>query len=222
VNGEKGIFRRVYDAAALFALLNAIALAGVTGFLALTGTLNAENMRQAVCALRGESCAPAVTAMKDEEKPVEIVQQRTSFDEAELDLMQQEAERLKTEVDQRVALAHTIMLKVKAEQGAVQREREELTRTREAERARQQDAGFLKQLQILGSLSPKTALEHMLGMNDAEKAARMLAAMDADRARKIVESAKRGEDLIRMKQILERMESVPVPPDLRAQADEES
>lgn len=208
---EPGIVRRVYDAAALFALLNLVVAAGLTGFFAMNGALSGKNVREAVRALRGETCAVPAAApigVKTVAGSAEVKPQRVAFDEVELDLMQREAERLRTEVDQRVALAQSIMLRVKAEREKLRQEKEEFAKQEEAERLRWQEAGFQKQLEILTSLSPKMALEHMFAMNDVDKAARILAAMDSDRAKKIVESAKRGEDLVRMKQILERMESV--------------
>jgi hypothetical protein len=78
-----------------------------------------------------------------------------------------------------------------------------------------------KQLQILRSPGSKTALG-LFGANDPDKAAQMLVAMDTDRAKKIVESAKRGDELTKMKLILQRMQDVaPVGgSELRAQADE--
>lgn len=221
---EPGMLRRVYDAVALFALLNVLALAGGTAFFSLSGQLDKENVQAAIRALRGDSCAPTFPAMEDvqaDAKEDEKKSQRKLFDEVEIDLMQQEAERLKTEVDQRVALANTIMLKVNAEQQTLRREKVELAKKGESERGRQQEAGFQKQLDILTSLNPKMALEHILGMNDVDRAARILATMDSGRAKKIVESARRGEDLARMKQILERMESLPTGAELRAQAGED-
>lgn len=208
---EPGIVRKVYDAAALFALLNLVVAAGLTGFFAMNGTLSGKNVQEAVRALRGETCAvPAAPpfGVKTVAGSAEVKPRQVAFDEVELDLMQREAERLRTEVDQRVALAQSIMLKVKAEREKLRQEKEAFAKQEEAERSRWQEAGFQKQLEILTSLSPKMALEHMFAMNDVDKAARILAAMDSDRAKKIVESAKRGEDLVRMKQILERMESV--------------
>jgi len=224
VKSRPGTLRRVYDAVALFALLNVLGLAGITGLYSLNGTLRPENVREAVRALRGESCATGASPVMEAKAGVEADDKKATrepFDEVEMDLMQREAERLKTEVEQRVALANTIMLKVKTEQETLRREKEEFAKKEEAERARQRDTGFHKQLEILTSLNPKMALEHILAMNDVDKAARMLSAMEPDRAKKIVESARRGEDLARMKQILERMEMVAGGAELRAQADDE-
>ena len=70
-------------------------------------------------------------------------------------------------------------------------------------------------------MNPRMALEHLLALEDADQAARFLAAMDTDRAKKIVELAKRPEQLTMMKKILQRMQDVaPVGGELRAQADQ--
>ncbi len=221
---RKGI-RSIYDAVALVAVVNAVVLASVLGFLAANGTLNAETVRKAVQVLRGGTPETPVSVVQ-----AENVKGSTSptpahavVSEGEMDLMQREAERLKIEIDQRVALANSIMLKVRTERETFRKEKDAAGKQQEADRSRQHDEGFQKQLQILTSLRSKTALEHILALNDPDKAAQMLAAMDTDRAKKIVESAKRGDDLTKMKLILQRMQDVAPAGggELRAQAKEE-
>lgn len=214
----------MYDAVALVAIVNVVVLGGAVGFFVANGTLNAEKVQKAARVLRGEVevAAAPMPAADDPKAPIAPkVTSRTAVSEEEMDLMQREAERLKTEVDQRVALANSIMLKVKTEREAFRKEKEAATKQQEADRAKQQDEGFQKQLQILTSLGPKTALEHILALNDPDKAAKMLVAMDTDRAKKIVESAKRGDELSKMKVILQRMQDVAGGDELRAQAEEE-
>lgn len=220
---KKGL-RSIYDAVALVAIVNVVVLGGVVGFFAANGTLNAEKVQKAARVLRGE-VAEAVVSMPPAEgskaPKAAPVTSRTAVSEEEMDLMQREAERLKTEVDQRVALANSIMLKVKTEREAFRREKEAAAKQQEADRSRQHEEGFQKQLQILTSLGPKSALEHILSLNDPDKSAKILAAMDTDRAKKIVESAKRGDELAKMKVILQRMQDVVGGDELRAQAGEE-
>lgn len=216
--------RSLYDAAALLAVLNFVVLGGVVGYFTANGTLDAARVRKAVEALRGNAERSLPVQQADTPKhSVAGAPVRTPFSEEQADLMQREAERLKTEVDQRVALANSIMLKVKTEREAFRREQDAAAKQQEANRAKQHDEGIQKQLEILTSLGPKTALGHLLALNDPDKAARMLAAMDTDRAKKIVESAKRGDDLARMQVILQRMESATPAGrgELRAQAIEE-
>lgn len=219
---RKGI-RKMYDTLALLAVVNVIALAGVVGYFASNGTLTVEKLREAVAVLRGlpkaDPAAPEKIENKKSAAPEAVARGALSSDE--LDMMQKEAERLKTEIDQRTALANSIMLKVKTEREAFRKEKEAAAKQEEADKAKLHDEGFQKQLQILTALSPKVALGHILALNDPDKAAQILAAMDSDRAKKIVESAKKGDDLARMKLILQRMRDVPGIGELRAQADEQ-
>lgn len=214
-------FKSVYDALALVAVLNFVVVGGAVGFFTANGTLNSERVRRAVQALSGTAEPPPVEhALETTNAPTAAEPARAVLSDEDADLMAREAERLKTEIDQRMALANSIMLKVKTEREAFRREQDAVAKQVEADRVRQQDEGFQKQLEILTVLAPKTALGHILALNDPEKAARILAAMDAGRAKKIVESAKRGDELARMKVILQRMESA-VPAagnELRAQA----
>ena len=217
-------FQGIYDAVALVAVVNVFVLAGVVGFFAANGTLNAKKVREVAQILRGGAPeTPAPSSQTETAKaPAASKPVHAAVSEEEMDLMQREAERLKTEVDQRVALANSIMLKVRTEREAFRKEKDAAARQQEADRSRQHDGGFQKQLQILTSLGPKTALGHILALNDPDKAAQMLAAMDTDSAKKIVESAKRGDDLTKMKVIVQRMQDVaPNGSELRAQAKEE-
>lgn len=222
IKAARNWFRSLYDAVAVIAVLNFTALLTLTGYFVLSGDLSQANVQRAVWALRGIDVAPPQTAGKAELNSPQKHETgaKSEFSEVELDLVQREAERLKTEVDQRVALANSIMLKVRTERESFRKERDAALKQLEANRAKQDDAGFQKQLELLASLTPKLALEHLLGLNDPEKAAQILAAMDTDRAKKVVESAKRGDDLIKMKAILQKLQDVNLPAsnELRAQA----
>ena len=207
---RKGI-RSIYDAVALVAVVNAVVLAGVIGFLTANGSLNAEKVREVVRALRDGAPETPVSVLPTENAETSTASNpvhREVISEEEMDLMQREAERLKVEIEQRTALANSIMLKVKTEREAFRKEKEAASRQQEADRARQHEEGFQKQLEILTALGPKMALEHILALNDPDKAAQILAAMDTDRTKKIVESAKRGDELAKMKIILQRMQNV--------------
>ena len=67
---------------------------------------------------------------------------------------------------------------------------------------------FNKQVEIYGGLAPKIAVQHLLGLSDADEAARILLEMDTRRAKKIVEAAKHPEHMQQMKIILQRLREV--------------
>lgn len=218
---------RMYETLGLLAVANVVALLGFVGYFASNGTLTIEKLRAAVTVLQGE-CQATPPALANGAKQEEIkripakagVQATVSAEE--LDMMHREAERLKTEIDQRIALANSIMLKVKTERETFRQEKEAFEKQEEADRAKFQNEGFQKQLQILTALAPKTALGHLLALNDPEKAARFLAAMQPERAKKIIESAKKGTDLAQMRIIVQRMQDVTGIKELQAQAGEGS
>jgi len=221
---RRSFIKQVYDAAAMLAVLNALALAGVIGFLVMNGNLDVQKIQEMASVFRDAKPASPMPQVKNEIVADVKLQEpaRAGFSPQQLDLVQLEAQRLKVELDQRVALANSIMLKVRTEREAFRKERDMALKQQEADRAKQQEQGFQKQLDVLIAMSPKMALEHILALNDTDKAARILVAMETDRAKKIVESAKRGDQLAMMKLILQRMQDVTPGPggDRQAQANE--
>lgn len=212
IKPRKSMFKSLYETGSLLAVLNLVALIGVVAALAMNGTLTSEKVRDIVAVLKGEpvvSATAALPATPTSEAPAApATPAPTPVTADDVAVMELEAQRLQAELDQRVALANSIMLKVRSEREAFRTERDAAQKQAEAEKARQQDQGFQKQLDILTSLAPKTALEHLLALNDMHKAARILMSMETDQAKKIVESARRGEDLARMKVIVQLMQDV--------------
>jgi len=210
MTSSQSIFKRAYDGAALFALLNMVALMGIVGYLAATGAVDGERVRKAAMALRGETApvpeAPtadrnallaAAVAKPDKATGVES--------EIDLEIAYRESERIKAELEQRLALNNSILLKVRTEREAFQRERDAVAKQEQASADVQREEGFKKQVAIMEALSPKIAIQHLLGLSDTDAAAKILMAMETGRAKKIVESAKRGDDMNRMKLILQRV-----------------
>lgn len=216
---QRGILKRAYDAIALMALLNIVGLVGVVGVLAGTGTLTKDKAQSIVEIMRapkpsatttatpaGDGATPAAGRGRTDSTTTSAASPALS--DMELEVVHREAERIKVEIDQRLALANGIMLKVRTEREAFRKDRDATAKQEQTAQARQQDEGFRKEIAIVESLSSKMALQHLLGLNDPDQAANMLMAMDTDRAKKIVESAKRGEDLARMKVIVQRLRDV--------------
>jgi len=220
MKSQPGMVRQTYDAVALLALLNMVGLVATVAILVGTGALDKDKMRAVVDVLRAHKPptpvqastaagrATQVGAPQTGTLPAAATETSAALSEMELEVVHREAERIKTEIDQRLALANSIMLKVRTEREAFRKERESAAKQEQTAVGKQHEDGFRKQVAILESLSSKTALEHLLGLNDPDEAAKMLSAMDTGRAKKIVEAAKRGQDLARMKIILRRMEEV--------------
>jgi len=127
---------------------------------------------------------------------------------ADVEVLRLEAERIKTELDQRLALNNSIMLRVMTEREAFRRERQAAALREQAAAAARDEAGFRKQIAIYQGLPAKLALQHLLDLNDPDEAARILLELDTPQAKKIVESAKRGEDMVKIEEILRRVRDV--------------
>jgi flagellar motility protein MotE (MotC chaperone) len=222
----------MYGYAAALALLNLLALGGWAGWAMLHGGLDKERVLNAIAILRGEAAPAAVEVAEPSASAPPAVKAEDSYAEElvgdaqmEIEILQHEAKRIRAELDQRLALNNSILLKVqterealKADKAALQNAQQALVSRQEEERQQVRDEGFEKQVAIFENLSPKVAVQHLLGMNDPDGAARILMALDADRARKIVEAAKRGPELTRMQVILQRVREA-APPAIAARTD---
>lgn len=206
------ILKKAYDAIAVVALLNLALLAGGVAYLATGGGLDGEKLRQIAAVMRGEATTSADEAEAEGgddakaqmpeagENPAGPVNSRT-----ELEIIHREAERIEAELQQRLALNNSILLRVTTEREKFQREREAALKQDEVKDENRKTVGFQKQLAILQGLAPKLASRHLLSMKDADEAAQILLQMSTNRAKKIVAAAKRGNDLTKMQQILLRM-----------------
>lgn len=209
------IFRRAYDTVTLFALLNLLTIGGLCAFLAANGAIDAEKVRRIVAVMRGEEPAQEVapTTEEPEEPAAGGEQEMTGKDlaaesEVGIEIMRREAERVKAELDQRLALNNNILLRVMTERERFRREVDEAAKRDEASLKQRREEGFQKQIAIYESLRPKVAVQHLLAMPEADDAAKLLLEMDTRKAKKIVETAKQGDPMEKMKTILRRVREV--------------
>ncbi len=216
----KGLFRELYGYAAAIALLNVVGLLALAGFALVGGSITTADITRAIAALRGEgpvqpsdpfdeAASPRAGRVQTVSDPfVNYADAETQMD---MEILHREAERIKVELDQRLALNSSIMLKVRAERQTFQNQREAAAKRDEEQRRLVRDEGFEKQVAIFEALSPKVAVQHLLGMNDPDAAAKILIAINADRARKVVEAAKRDPELSQMQVILQRVRDAAPP-----------
>jgi hypothetical protein len=205
------IFRRAYDGLALFAMLNLVVVGGLGAYLIGSGVADAEKIRRVAAVLRGEDESDVDAEAPP--APAEVVVPETAevsaaMSQMDLEIMRREAERIKAELDQRLALNNGIMLKVMTEREAFHKEREAEAKRKEIASQEQNREGFAKQIEIYEGLMPKVAVEHLLSLPEADEAARILLEMDTRKAKKIVEAAKRPEHMQQMKVILQRLREV--------------
>ncbi|MHC4698608.1 MAG: hypothetical protein ACYTFA_17895 [Planctomycetota bacterium] len=208
------ILRRTYDTAALVALLNMVAVGGGLLWLVGTGTVDGEKVRRIAAVLRGQE-QPAVeaadaeqseSAAKAKEPPAELPSVAAS--QMDTEIIRREADRVKEELRQRLALNNSILLRVSAERESFKNERDATRKQEQVAKVYRETEGFAKQIAIYNSLTPKTALQHLLGLDDPDEAARILLAMKTRQAKKIIEAAKRGDQRRQMMAVLQRLREV--------------
>lgn len=212
--------KRLYRYAAVMALINCAALSGAVGYLVATGKIDARSLQRAAIAFRGEQ-KDSATADRVSDSPVLIagesgqgsqVDNLAAKAQMDVEILHREAERVKVELAQRLALNKSILVQVENERDAFRREQELQKRRQEESEKQVQDEGFQKQLAIFEALSPKVAVQHLLGMTDFEEAAKILKSLEPDRARKIIEAARRDPELSQMQMIVQKVRDVgPVP-----------
>lgn len=212
-----GALRRTYDIVALFALLNVLGFGGLAAYLVGSGALEKDKVRQIASVIRGdveESQTDGEAAVPESTSPVPVPESPLQVDNAglqaqmDVEILHREAERIKVELDQRLAVNNSILLKVRTEREAFKGERDAAKREAQAEAAIRRDVGFEKQVAIIESLKPTIAVQHLLGISNPDEAAKILMAIDTNKARKIVEAARRGDELIRMQVVMQRIRDV--------------
>jgi len=204
------ILRRTYDGVALFALLNTIALGALLAYIVGVGVVDGEKLRQIVGVMRGtEDEATEVTEVSQPlVEPLEPITRAVGGDalaesQRDLEILRREAERIRAELDQRLALNNSILLKVMTERERFRQEQQRAEALEEQSAEQRRQEGFKKQIAIYESLSPKIALQHLLAIKDPGEAAEILVTINTRKAKSIIEAAKRNEDLEKMKTILQ-------------------
>ncbi len=210
------MFRRVYDAVALFAVLNLAALGGVCAYMLGTGVVDGERLRGMVDVLRAsdepeedaqmDEAAGAESEATDEPETAAVAAQAGG---QSVEVLRREAERVKVELDQKVALTNSILLRVSQERDAFKREREAAAKREAESKVSRETAGFEKEVELFSAMSPKAAIGYLLDAGrDPDEAAKILVDMDARKAKKIIEAAKQPDQIQRMKTILTRIREV--------------
>ncbi len=212
-NPNSSLLRRAYDSVALVAILNVVGVSAVVGLLINSGALTWPRVREMIRVVRGEGVViDADEATIVEPDPdggaTERKVVRATVTPTDVEALRLEAERIKTELDQRLALNTSIMLRVMTEREAFKKEQLAATKRQQAAATKRGETGFRKQIAIYEGLPPKLAVRHLIDLNDPNEAARVLLELDTSQAKKIVESARRGQDMVKMEEILRRLRDV--------------
>ena len=210
--------RKTYDIAAVFALVNMLVFGGLAVYVIGSGMLAPEKIERIAAVLRGEekptdTAAAATGTEKDAgQDRVDLVGQSaedaSAASQMEEEIARREAQRIRAELDQRIATVNQVLMRVTLEREAFERQVEAETQRKQEVTASRGQEGFKKELEYFESLAPKVAVQHLLAKPDADEAARILLEMETGKGKKIIEAAKRGNQMERMKVILQRLREV--------------
>ena len=204
----RSTFRRVYELVALLALLHVLALGGVVTAAALSGGVTGEKVRRMVAIMRDEEVGETEEAPQQQE--AEVVQTKVAEDasvetQVNEEIMRREAVRIKEELAQRLAQVNRALLLATMKREEFERRQADAADREQAVASERDQAGFSKLVEIFNGLSAKVAVEMLLDMDEPDDAARILMEMDARKAKKLVEAAKKANKLQKMQSVLERV-----------------
>ncbi|MCG3129759.1 MAG: hypothetical protein FLDDKLPJ_00494 [Phycisphaerae bacterium] len=233
----RGWIRQGYDLAAVFSMLNLLALAGVIVFLAVGGHLTPERVRQVVEVMRGtavvapeeeltgegagpedtEPATPDAPTPSEEgsavvEEPIVAARPQTSSDLTQASLIEREIalrerNRFEAEINQRLALSESIMLQITTRLDELNAQRAAFEKQKQDDAGVKDDEGFRKELEVFNSLKPTQAFDYLI-RKDADQAARLLMEMDTRTVAKILESAKSADHKAKADEILAAIRKV--------------
>jgi hypothetical protein len=194
--------KKAYRLLALLALLHLLVVGAGLVYLVGTGRLTGERIEQIAGLLRGELPTPQ-TAQAQEVAQVEAPTKSGEAIEREQtaeQIKRHKIDRRLAELEQQAATAQAAFLKVTRQREAHQREKEELAAQRRQRAKQERSVGFRKDLDLLGSLKPKVAVDYLLG-KPPEDAAQMLLLMETRKAKRIIEAAKTAAQKKKMAEI---------------------
>ncbi|GMU36568.1 MAG: hypothetical protein KJ057_11045 [Phycisphaerae bacterium] len=233
----RGWIRQGYDLAAVFSMLNLLALAGVAAYLVVGGHLTPERVRQVVEVMRGTAVAAPEEGLAGDgagaegaepatddapaaaestgviaEEPIVAARPRTSSDLTQTSLIEREIalrerNRFEVEINQRLALSESIMLQITTRLDELNARRAAFEKAKQEEAGVKDEEGFRKELEVFNSLKPTQAFDYLI-RKDADQAARLLMEMDTRTVAKILESAKSAEHKAKADEILSAIRKV--------------
>jgi hypothetical protein len=203
------MLKKLYHLIAGLALLNLLAVGALGGYLAGSGKLNLERLHAVVETLRAPAPDPHAEAPADAaDPPADAVAPEGQPTPAEREIARLNLERVTRAAQDQLNYASTIMVDIERRREDLEREKQALADARAAEEVASADENLQKELEVIGLLKPKVALDNLLA-RDPAAAARILLALDGRTAKKIVEAA--SKDPVKWEQILRIQEHMRAP-----------
>jgi flagellar motility protein MotE (MotC chaperone) len=198
--------KKIYNILVILCIAVVLALGGLAGAMAITGSLNSENIAKIVDILRGrekQEAAVAETAVPTSQPATSAITQ-IAVNEDAVELTSRRLERWQQELEYR-------QRQLEGLQRLIEQQREELRQARgvfqeevQASENRLQDEGFRKQLKLFESMQPKQAKEVFMDM-PANEAVEFLRALQPRISSKILREFKSDTEMTRLNELLNLM-----------------
>lgn len=201
------MMKRIFHMFSLLAIINLFALAGLVGFMFMTGKLSAERVDQIAMVLRGEfpETQPAEEAPATQEVPPEQSQVEIARMEDERRRISQQEERVSRELEYRFDLNQQILYQANQELEETRRLQKMIEEQREQFQQEHQEQGFEQMLKVIKGTQPKKAVELLMVRKDAD-VVRIFMALNANVVTDIVNACKSPEQIAWARRILPQLE----------------
>ncbi len=197
---------RLFHVAAIVAIVNLLALAGMAGYAYAQGWLAKDRVTEAVAVLKGDAGADddaaggEVAQAELPKKSIERIERNEQLAERQVI----ELGRREREISDAAKLLETQVLSFLREKEQFQAAQDRWEQEQEARAQEADNSGLQKELEILSGLKAKDAKE-LLRQKNEEDVVRILMQLDERQARKIVSACKSKEDRLWIGQILEKL-----------------
>jgi len=187
------MLRKAYHILAVCCIGLVLAVAGFAAYLAVQGDLSAERLSAAARALTSQPVQAASQPVATAPSGTGPASERLAAKRETEEVWRQRFEMYKRQLANERALIEAARLTVLREKEELERAKQQWRSLQEQQRQKQQMSGFQKELEILSSVSAKTALALLRQKQEAD-AAQILMAMQTRKGRKIVELCKTDEE----------------------------
>jgi len=185
------MLKKLYNLAAVGAIVHLLVLLGLTGYLFANGTLDAERIEALVAVLRADDTGDGDDAAETEEEEATVTTSEESIAQEQLheEMQRRAIRRGLSELRHKRVAVSLVMQRALADKERFEKEnalRETEARQRQVQ---EQEEGFKKTLEYIESVKPANAKDLLLLGSSEEEAARILLALDTRKGKKIIEAA---------------------------------
>lgn len=154
------MIRKVVEILALLAVMNLFALGGLVAYAVSSNAINGDKLRHFVAVMRDEQPLPGdeqdeEDSTSDDSRKLVIPVDPVAKTEMEKEILRREADRIKAELDQRLALNNSILLRVTSERERFRQEQANAAKDRKARTKKTPQRGFQEATSYSGIADPQ-------------------------------------------------------------------